>query len=240
MRSWGCSWKLSLMGSTSREAGLFRRQAPVRSGRTTGYVGRFDYMWITSDGIPHTVALFDPTVAMQGDFVESVAALSEDDRTRLMVRLGEVEEELLDLLQAQDGDRPSAPEEEPLPEGYLHGTFDSVEAISEYLGGVEVPWRLDALLVVQDLLDPYDPDEPEPEVEHGEPYETVVDGETWVVRHRTNDPGTYDFDWVSGPNEGYGFALYSPDRSEKTTGELDEEIRRFLSEIDPETGYSRH
>lgn len=80
--------------------------------------------------------------------------------------------------------------------------------------------------IAGDWTQPYDP-----------PYETVVNGETWLVRQRTTEPGTYDFDWVSGPNENYGFTLASSDGSASTATEIDDAIRQFLTDVDPETGY---
>lgn len=72
---------------------------------------------------------------------------------------------------------------------------------------------------------------------YGPPYETYVEGETWVVRQRTDEPGTYDFDWISGPNEGYGFTSASSDGIASTAADLDEAIRHFLTMIDPATGF---
>lgn len=80
--------------------------------------------------------------------------------------------------------------------------------------------------IPHDRFQPYEP-----------PYETCVEGETWIVRQRSNAPGTYDFDWVSGPNKDYGFTSFSSDGSARTTVELDEEIRQFLTLVAPDTGY---
>lgn len=65
----------------------------------------------------------------------------------------------------------------------------------------------------------------------------VVDGETFTVKRRGR--GNYEYEWISGPNPGYGFASASHPRIE-----LDEEghrwsLREFLAEIDPVTGYLR-
>ncbi|MEZ0579032.1 hypothetical protein [Nocardioides sp. MH1] len=59
-----------------------------------------------------------------------------------------------------------------------------------------------------------------------------VDGETFELR--TDEHGGTHYDWVSGPNAGYGFG------SSPTAGTVDqhvENIRVFLSMIDPATGY---
>jgi hypothetical protein len=63
----------------------------------------------------------------------------------------------------------------------------------------------------------------------------AVDGETFQVRRRDSD-GSIHYDWISGPNEGYGFSTFgghgpvSHDHHEAS-------IRDFLSAIDPATGY---
>jgi hypothetical protein len=60
-----------------------------------------------------------------------------------------------------------------------------------------------------------------------------VDGERFAVR-RAGDGGTA-YDWLSGPNKGYGFGSSgTPDRSME--GHL-RSIRAFLAMIDPNTGY---
>ena len=69
-------------------------------------------------------------------------------------------------------------------------------------------------------------------------YETAVDGESWIVR-RGAKPGVYQFEWVSGPNKGYGFTSASSDGSAMATEAMDSAIREFLAEIDPHAGYLR-
>ena len=60
-----------------------------------------------------------------------------------------------------------------------------------------------------------------------------VDGERFAIR-RTGDGGTA-YDWLSGPNKGYGFGSSgTPDRPVE---EHREHIRAFLAMIDPDTGY---
>ena len=59
-----------------------------------------------------------------------------------------------------------------------------------------------------------------------------VDGERFAIREL--DGGTA-YDWLSGPNKGYGFASSgTPNRSVE---EHRESIRVFLAMIDPNTGY---
>ena len=60
-----------------------------------------------------------------------------------------------------------------------------------------------------------------------------VDGERFAIR-RNGDGGTA-YDWLSGPNKGYGFGSSgTPNRSVE---EHRESIRIFLAMIDPNTGY---
>jgi hypothetical protein len=60
-----------------------------------------------------------------------------------------------------------------------------------------------------------------------------VDGERFAIR-RAGDGGTA-YEWLSGPNQGYGFGSSgTPDRPAE---EHRESIRAFLAMIDPDTGY---
>jgi hypothetical protein len=60
-----------------------------------------------------------------------------------------------------------------------------------------------------------------------------VDGERFAIG-QAGDGGT-TYDWLSGPNRGYGFASSgTPNRSVE---EHRESIRVFLAMIDPNTGY---
>jgi hypothetical protein len=61
----------------------------------------------------------------------------------------------------------------------------------------------------------------------------TVDGELFELRH--DEHGGTDYDWVSGPNEGYGFGS-TPTR-DWSVDQHRENIRSFLAQIDPTTGY---
>lgn len=75
------------------------------------------------------------------------------------------------------------------------------------------------------------------------PFTLRVDGEIFTVKIRSD--GGCDYDWESGPNEGYGFgggparvagdplAQLPPD----TVDDHRESIRGFLRQINPQTGY---
>jgi hypothetical protein len=79
------------------------------------------------------------------------------------------------------------------------------------------------------------------------PLPVEVDGESFPVHQDPQQAGTYHYDWVSGPNTGYGFtsAFASYDElSDRTTYDhqptLDEHvagIHNFLEQVDPDTGY---
>lgn len=60
-----------------------------------------------------------------------------------------------------------------------------------------------------------------------------VDGEVFALR-LTSQGGT-DYTWLSGPNPGYGFSQ-SPTPN-MSLDEHQENIRNFLAQIDPSTGY---
>ena len=62
---------------------------------------------------------------------------------------------------------------------------------------------------------------------------SLIAEERFAIR-RAGDGGTA-YDWVSGPNKGYGFGSSgTPNRSAE---EHRESIRAFLAMIDPNTGY---
>ncbi|MDV2478531.1 hypothetical protein F8M49_29625 [Rhodococcus zopfii] len=83
------------------------------------------------------------------------------------------------------------------------------------------------------------------------PFTLIVDGETFTVRLRPGEPGACDYNWVSGPNKGYGFSSFQhtafgsiQDRASTpsaiepiTVDEHRESIRDFLGQINSETGY---
>ena len=60
-----------------------------------------------------------------------------------------------------------------------------------------------------------------------------VNGERFAIR-QAGDGGT-DYDWLSGPNKGYGFESSGPPN--RSMEEHRESIRAFLAMIDPNTGY---
>ncbi len=65
----------------------------------------------------------------------------------------------------------------------------------------------------------------------------TVDDERFRVRLRLRHGPLYDYDydWLTGPNPGYGFGMSGP--SEQSDDDHKAQIRHFLAEIDPGTGY---
>ena len=60
-----------------------------------------------------------------------------------------------------------------------------------------------------------------------------VDGERFAIRG-AGDGGTA-YDWLNGPNKGYGFGSSGPPN--RSVEEHRESIHAFLAMIDPNTGY---
>lgn len=64
-----------------------------------------------------------------------------------------------------------------------------------------------------------------------------VDGEVFVVR-RSDAEGTTLYDWVSGPNDGYGFNTFGGTGASSREQHV-ASIRDFLAGIDAVTGFLR-
>ncbi|HEV7948657.1 MAG TPA: hypothetical protein VGP24_02705 [Glaciihabitans sp.] len=63
----------------------------------------------------------------------------------------------------------------------------------------------------------------------------AVDGETFSVRMSPDD-GAIHYDWITGPNEGYGFDSFGSSQPHEYE-EYVASIRDFLARVDPATGY---
>lgn len=63
-----------------------------------------------------------------------------------------------------------------------------------------------------------------------------VDGELFLVR--PSQAGGWFYDWLTGPNPGYGFGEDGPS-AQRDRDEHLARIRNFLAMIDPATGYIR-
>jgi hypothetical protein len=71
-----------------------------------------------------------------------------------------------------------------------------------------------------------------------DPVELVVDEEKFMVTRRAGPSGTYDFAWTSHAAS-YGFSIGSDADWHPDRAELAEQIRSFLADLDPKTGYLR-
>lgn len=73
--------------------------------------------------------------------------------------------------------------------------------------------------------------------EHGREWLLAERGERFRVRLRPRRGHLYecDYDWLSGPNDGYGLGESGP--IERGEAEHRVRIRWFLGEADPATGY---
>jgi hypothetical protein len=109
-------------------------------------------VWKTPDGRANTVALADPTSAMTKDFVESIVRLAPEARGELAELVDRAQDEFFDVLDDIEFTELTDLEEDGLPAQYLHGSFDSAEDVALYLNQINVRWRLDALLAVEDIM----------------------------------------------------------------------------------------
>ena len=134
-----------------------QRQVAQDSRRSTEYTPK---MWKTPDGQAHTVALPDPTSAMTQDFVDSLRALDADERTAFAALVEAAQEGFLDLLDDVEPTEPTSPDKDGLPSEYLEGSFESAEDIARYLNRMDIQWKLDALLAVEDYLADIESSEP--------------------------------------------------------------------------------
>lgn len=110
-------------------------------------------MWKSTDGVAHTVALPDPRSAMSDDFVASVAALDATGRNIFWAALEDLEDRLPLLLEDVAAREPGSPDVEGLPDQYLSGPFTTPADLVTLLSSLDLRWRLDAYLAVDDLLD---------------------------------------------------------------------------------------
>jgi len=67
--------------------------------------------------------------------------------------------------------------------------------------------------------------------------EINVDGERFEVGLQPGSSYVYELKWVSGPNEGYGFACAAYGEGPLADHAIEDAIRDFLGQVDPTTGY---
>ncbi|WP_418057695.1 hypothetical protein [Pimelobacter simplex] len=108
-------------------------------------------MWIDSDGVSHTVAVPDPGELMDRSFHESLEALFLAGEADDLLQWVECEQEAL----LETGLKRTESEGQfvgrPAPKGLLAGTFDDLAGLARVLSRIDLRWRLDALLALEDL-----------------------------------------------------------------------------------------
>ncbi|MDQ0933885.1 hypothetical protein [Streptomyces turgidiscabies] len=70
-----------------------------------------------------------------------------------------------------------------------------------------------------------------------EPWRMSVDGEEFEVSRPDDSPGSYHLTWLTGPDPQYGFGFSAHPPVPVERAQLEESIRDFLAQVDPETGY---
>ena len=70
-----------------------------------------------------------------------------------------------------------------------------------------------------------------------EPWRMSVDGEEFEVSQPDGKPGSYAFTWLTGPDPQYGFGISTYPPVQAGRADLEESIRDFLSQVDPDTGH---
>lgn len=65
----------------------------------------------------------------------------------------------------------------------------------------------------------------------------TVDGQVFDVAYDVEQPGTYHYSWLSGPNLDYGFSSRGSNHQRRSVAEHEDRIRAFLSMVNPTTGY---
>ena len=71
----------------------------------------------------------------------------------------------------------------------------------------------------------------------GEPWRMSVDGEVFEVSRPDDSPGSYNFTWLTGPDPQYGFGFRTHPPVRVGRADLEEAVRNFLAQVDPDTGY---
>ncbi|MBN9758759.1 hypothetical protein Ae406Ps2_2886c [Pseudonocardia sp. Ae406_Ps2] len=64
----------------------------------------------------------------------------------------------------------------------------------------------------------------------------TVDGQIFRVSWQLGTHSRYDFRWLTGPHD-YGFTASYSSSEPMTPADVEDAIRGFLAQIDPETGF---
>jgi hypothetical protein len=108
-------------------------------------------MWVDSEGIAHTVALPEPEQVMTDDFRIGLDALVARDRAAVEDVLAQVKQRVFDALPSDASH--DWPVEQAAPKGLLDQPVHEVTDLEAVLAAVDVRWRLDAVMAVEDYID---------------------------------------------------------------------------------------
>jgi hypothetical protein len=70
-----------------------------------------------------------------------------------------------------------------------------------------------------------------------EPWRLLVDGQEFEVSQPEGQPGTYHLAWLTGPDPQYGFGFTAHPPVRVGREHLEEAVREFLAQVDPDTGH---
>lgn len=110
-------------------------------------------MWRGGDGRCHTVAMPDPTLVMTSQFQESLSRLVISNPLALAHVIEEEEQRFYDAAGAGRAD--AAVEAAFIgvpPPAVLSGAFDTIEGLMAIIEHVDVRWRLDAVMALDDTI----------------------------------------------------------------------------------------
>ena len=111
-------------------------------------------MWLDEKGVMHTAAFADPSSAIDGELAADVARLAERDAEGMEQVLDRLEDELLNTISiSYDPQVEREFRQRWLPDDVLGGRVASPGELGDLLAAVDQRWRLDAILVVRDLVD---------------------------------------------------------------------------------------
>ena len=111
-------------------------------------------MWLDERGVIHTCAFADPSMVVKDELLADIHRLARADVQAVDDELERLEEEFFESFEIDyDRNAEDAFVEQWLPMGILAGRASSLVSLRELIAGVDQRWRLDAILVVQDLAD---------------------------------------------------------------------------------------
>lgn len=111
-------------------------------------------MWLDENGVMHTAAFADPSSALDEELIADVLKLAAQDAEGVEQVLDRLEDDLVNTMSITYD--PQVEEEYRrrwLPDDALVGRASSPRELGDLLAAVDQRWRLDAILVVRDMVD---------------------------------------------------------------------------------------